>query len=297
MASRRPPQLELEHLNALDDGRRTRDAGLWAKEKLAIVSAYCRQFTTACKRAGGGIYIDAFCGPGINRVRGSGECLWGSPMIAKRTTPEFSSLYLMDQDTANVRALEERVGNDSRVHLQRGDANTDLLGFVAPALSSRAPVFCLLDPHGIELRWSTVQQLARKRLPAKRCELLILFSDAMGFMRLLPTSGPDSMKERVPFDMNIFFGTGHWYEIYQQKIDGYISPEQARQAYVDLYADQLRGLGYATVLAREVRDRGSEGRPLYHLLFASDDPAGQRIMTHLFDTMKPLQPQLRLLGF
>lgn len=294
MSARRPPQLQLSEIITTPDGGRARDAGPWAQEKLATISAYCSGFTTACKKArGGGVYIDAFCGPGHNRLRGTNGHLLGSPMIALRTVPPFHSLYFMDDHAANINALTARVGSDPRVHVRKGDANSDLLEFVEPVLRSRAPAFCLLDPHGIELRWSTVRQLARKRDGAKKCELLILFSDAMGFMRLLPTTG--AVPDNVRFEMDAFFGSGAWQRVYESKVDGELTPSAARRAYADLYAEQLRGLGYKHVLPpREINDRGVEGKPLYQLFFATDDDGGERIMAHVFETMTPLRLQLPL---
>ncbi len=80
------------------------------------------------------------------------------------------------------------------------------------------------------------------------------------------------------------FGTHDWYEISERRRKQWINNQQALDAYVELYCDQLRGLGYATVLTRLIRARGRIGRPMYHLFFATDNEAGERIMDHCFKT-------------
>jgi three-Cys-motif partner protein len=285
--------LELTHIAAQPDGGLVRPAGLWTKDKLAILSAYDRHFTTACKRAGGGVYADAFCGPGMNRVRDTGEHLWGSGMLAVRADPPFGGIYLMDKDARNVSAMRARIGDDQRVTLRQGDANVDFVPMLEPVLQSRAPMFCVLDPTGIELRWSTVASLGRARTRANRCELLILLSDSMGYMRLLPVEGMPT--DRTLHDMTLLFGNGDWRDVHERKQLGEISPTEARIEYAKLYENQLRGLGYSRVLGpRDVREHGDTGRPLYQLIFATESEAGERIMRDIFERMTPQNPNLRL---
>lgn len=292
MARRAPPQLELDRIAAVPDGLPVRAAGPWARDKLAIISAYSRRFTTACKSARGGTYADAFCGPGINRVDGTDEYLWGSAMLATRCEPAFDRLLLMDLSADNIRALRARVGTDPRVRLHQGDANRDFVPMLAPILDRPGPVFCVLDPQGIELRWNTVAALGRVRTHATRPELLILLSDRMGFMRLLPTAGEPS--ERTDYDMTVFFGNGEWRDIHVSKQRGEITPTEARERYATLYEDGLRSLGYRSVLRCDVQRRGDSGGALYQLIFATEHEAGERIMSDIFDHMTPQNAQMFL---
>jgi len=52
-----------------------------------------------------------------------------------------------------------------------------------------------------------------------------------------------------------------------------------------LYVEGLRGLGYQHVLNREIREQSRGGRVKYFLVFATDHPAGAKIMNHCFDTV------------
>jgi three-Cys-motif partner protein len=294
MRRRRPPHEELTYVRAEPDDRPARVAGPWARDKLCIISNYCRQFTTACQSARGGIYADPFCGPGLNHVEGTDEYLWGSGMLAARTEPPFERLYMMDLDAASFEAMRDRVDGDQRVTLQRGNANRDFVPMLQPALQSPAPIFCVLDPHGIELRWATIATLGQPRARANRPELLILLSDRMGYMRLLPTSGVPS--DRTLHEMTAFFGNGGWREVHESKQREEISPTEAREAYAQLYERGLSSLGYPDkgILRRDVRRHGDRGGSLYQLIFATEHEAGVRIMDYIFETMRPQNPQGRL---
>jgi hypothetical protein len=52
-----------------------------------------------------------------------------------------------------------------------------------------------------------------------------------------------------------------------------------------------RDLGYRRTHPIEVKD--NRGRPIYHLIFASDSEAGDRIMSHLYGEALTRWPQMR----
>ncbi len=48
-----------------------------------------------------------------------------------------------------------------------------------------------------------------------------------------------------------------------------------------MYGDGLKSLGYKTVLDRQIKKEG--GQPMYFLIFATDNAAGERIMDSVFN--------------
>jgi hypothetical protein len=48
-----------------------------------------------------------------------------------------------------------------------------------------------------------------------------------------------------------------------------------------MYAEGFKRLDYATVLDRQIKK--SNGQPMYFLIFATDNDAGERIMDWVFD--------------
>jgi hypothetical protein len=58
----------------------------------------------------------------------------------------------------------------------------------------------------------------------------------------------------------------------------------ARSEYVRTYAEGFKRLGYATVLDRQIKK--SNGQPMYFLIFATDNDAGEKIMNWVFDRVR-----------
>ena len=293
---RRAPQEELEYLWAEDDGLSTRDAGRWGLHKLAILNNYFREFNRAAKKAPTRNYVDGFAGHGLNRIRGGNTLVYGSAILAKRSSPHFTNLLLMDQNHTACDSLRARVGRDPRVRTLHGDCNSMLAIEMANSLDRFAPTLCVLDPNGVELNWSTVEGVSEFRTGRRKTELVITFARNMALLRLLNVSGNiDQASESL---IDSFFGTREWANIYEQRVSGRLEPPEANEKYLQLYENRLRSpdvLGYKHVFSTLVRKRGDAGGPLYFLIFASDDDAGNDIMQHVFERMTPLNPQLQLL--
>ena len=161
-------------------------------------------------------------------------------------------------------------------------------------LDPHAPTLCVLDPNGVELKWSTIDSVSRFRFGRRKTELLITFARDMALLRLLPIEG--DIDEPTRSLMDSFFGTREWERIYERRVTGELEPGQASEAYLHLYEERLRDvLGYNHVFSTIVRRGGHEGGRLYLLTFATDDEAGNRIMGHVFERMRPLDDQLQLL--
>ncbi len=293
---RRPPQEELEYLWADDDGLPARETGRWALHKLAILSNYFREFNRASTKARIRNYVDGFAGPGLNRIRNTDTFIHGSGVLAARSSPQFTRLLLMDQNASALDALEKRLGRDRRVRTLPGDCNALLADEMAARLDPFAPTLCVLDPNGVELKWTTVESVSKFRSGRRKTELLITFARNMALLRLLNVGG--DMDPATESLIDSFFGTPKWKQAYEQRVAGRLTPAEASETYLQLYEGRLRDpevLGYRHVFSSLVRKQGDTGGPLYFLIFASDDDAGNRIMRHVFERMNPLNPQLQLL--
>lgn len=144
-------------------------------------------------------------------------------------------------------------------------------------ISKRAPVFAFLDPEGSELEWPTVEAIAAHKRGEHRykVEQLILFPTDMGFVRLAPDH---------PELVTRIYGHERWKDIYARRLAGEITAEEARSEYVRLYPQGFKDLGYATVLDRQIKK--SNGQPMYFLIFATDNDAGEKIMDWVFDRVR-----------
>ncbi len=290
---RRPPQEWLESLIAEPDGLPVRQTGIWTLHKLSTFLRYAEQFTLATRKAGGGQFVDAFAGPGLNKIRGSNEIVYGSPLVALRVQPPFMRCLLLDQDPNAIAALRRRVQRfDGRAVVAVGEANSELLDVMRRALSPKAPTLCLLDPQGLELSFSTLRGVAAFREGLRKTEQLILFPLEMSLVRVKSVQQPISNDLAARLDE--VYGTTQWRGVYAARRSGLLTPEDAMEAYFNLYRDQLFSLGYHYVLTAPVSRRGDTGKRLYHLFFCTDDEAGRDIMEYVMRENTPLNPQLRL---
>ncbi len=106
---------------------------------------------------------------------------------------------------------------------------------------------------------------------------------------LFPTSGvvrtlaldPDKVSAGDIERANRLFGTTAWRRVYELRVAGAISAEQARAEYVNLMRWRLeRDLGYRWTHPFEIKN--TIGGTLYHMIFATDNQAGTEIMQAIY---------------
>ncbi|HEX2171679.1 MAG TPA: three-Cys-motif partner protein TcmP [Dehalococcoidia bacterium] len=262
--------------------------GAWSAEKLDLLRCYLGReggrggFLPATRGAHRRYYIDLFAGPCQNFVRGSGQVIDGSPVVAlKGGPPFFTQLHLVDKDPRNVASLESHRLDypDRQITTYAGDANVWIDDILA-RVPREYPVFAFLDPRGAELHWQTIVKLARHK-PARKIELFILFAFNMGLVRLLPRD-PDRLTNEAVLDRTLP-DPASWRRIYHRRAQ--LSSAEFRRAILDEYTGGLRALGYQHVPSPRLITTPKR-RGLYFPLFASDHQAGDRIMSHCLQTVR-----------
>ena len=110
-------------------------------------------------------------------------------------------------------------------------------------------------------------------------------------VRFLRTDGGEVDPAHVGLVTDMY-GTEDWRHIYQARLLDKMTPSQARSEYVNLMRRRLQKvLGYRWTHALEVHNH--QGRSIYHLVFATDSKAGNRIMVHLYDRALKEFPRMR----
>jgi three-Cys-motif partner protein len=166
----------------------------------------------------------------------------------------------------------------ANVQVFQGDCNVVIPSQVLRQLPRRAPSLAFLDPTGAQLHWSTVEALAAHRLGPNKMELLILYPYDMFIARWL------KLPAMAPV-LTTMFGGSDWQRALQDSIASGENGDARRLRFVNVYLDRLRSLNY-----RYVKVYGplySGHRPLYHIIFASDHPAGAKIMEDVWGKTKP----------
>ena len=240
-----------------------RDVGDWAQDKLKILRLYLPGYLQATTKARERIYIDAFAGPGSNRLKVSGQIIDGSPLLAldaeAQNGTKFDRLFFIEQEPVIARELRgelEKRDPQHRAEVIVGDVNRELPR-VVQKLPLRSPTFVFLDTDSIEPQWSTIEAIA-----SSRTELLVNFPLAMAINRNL-----DSPK------VTAYFGTDDW-----RPISRSLRTDRTR-GLLDLYKNRLARLGYPHATEDDRLIRASRGHHLYYLFLVSKVPAAKNIMT------------------
>ena len=243
-----------------------REVGAWTLDKLKIISQYLPAYLNATKKATERVYIDAFAGPGTNRIDHTGQIVDGSPLVALSARGSngrgFDHLFFIEEDTDAARELEaevKKLGYSNRAKVIPGDANIELPRLIE-TINKRSPTFVFLDTVGIEPRWETIKSLAEWRT-----ELLINFPLGMSINR-----NAESPKAEA------YFGTPEWRSYWD---GGRLS---RTSGLIRFYLDRLADLGWNEQPDHSRLVKAEGNKHLYYLLFASKDPAGGRIMNWAF---------------
>ena len=269
--------------------------GAWTKEKLAVLAAYLDAYTTALKSQPFVlVYVDAFAGEGQwrpNSAYGSGDyedyrgLVDGSARLALNVEQKsFDRFVFIESDPERCDALGKLRAEfpDRCIDIRNEDANEALASFCddIQGRNERAVVF--LDPFATEVRWKTVDRLAR----TKKADCWILFP-LNAVARMMPTEEEPSTQLQLRLDV-IFGGREHWTGLYHDPQQRRLFGEQTQQRdkgsrkIANLYRDRLRSV-FEKVSPTSLTLRNSRGSPLFELFFAASNPAGAPIAVKIAD--------------
>jgi three-Cys-motif partner protein len=267
------------------DGLLARRNGAWARDKLSFLDEFLPPALQATIRKKQRYYVDLFAGPGKN-VDDEGTEFEGAALRALKLHAQsngdigFTNAVLVNLDAAADAALKERVENHCAdghclvplvdVQFRNDDAN-EVVAAIMRGIHELAYVFVFADiekPN--QLPFDTVRVL--KGRGHKSIDFCVLFPDDMALRRMLPY-GREKLRPNIPA-LNRYLGTETWIDLWEARKSQAQSPDLYR-AIQDLYADQLRSLGWQYVVeTRYVRREGDAG--LYKLLLASDSKVAEK---------------------
>lgn len=256
------------------DGFATPVVGPWTLEKHQKVAYYSSLFSTGMKgRWNCRVYLELFSGAGKAVVRGTGEIIPGSPLLALGVSHPFDRYVFCEQDADRMSALKERVSRyypERDVKFVEGDVNSSIDG-IAEALpefskSYRGLTLCFVDPYKMsELSFRTIDMLAA-----------LLYVD---FLMLIPTymdihRNPAVYTRAQVEALDRYLGTDTW----RAK---WANPTRHKNDFGLFIANELGlqmaqlGFIYEGIEDLElVRMSADNHLPLYHLAFFSKNKLG-----------------------
>lgn len=259
--------------------------GFWTKQKLDLLSTYLDAFTVASKRAGKTVYLDLFAGQADNILKETGTRIDGSPIRAMKAQPPLDRVVLFElpHKAAEIqRDLNEKFPNRvADVTVWPGDCN-ETIDVALRDLAARdlnwAPTFAFIDQQGADVTWATLTKLARHRRSAKyKTELWMFFGHAL-LPRALSDRRPNN---EFVVRMNQMLGTTEWHGSLRAWMSGDLTGRQFRDELLNWMRWRLETeLGYQWTHWFELRNTNNQ--PIYAMIFATDNAAGNSIMSDLY---------------
>lgn len=271
---------------------RENTVGPWAAQKLDALEAYLNYYGTALKNQPfTRVYIDAFAGSPVSKVRQTGippepspfldevkdseaqeQFILGSPIRALNVVNKFHSHYFFDLDESRAETLRKLCNEREDVTIKVGDCNP-LIRELASSLHARKfRGVAFLDPYGAHLEWETVTALAA----TGTMEVIINFPVAMAINRLIKKSGV--VPEKWSDQLTRCFGTEEWrdiaYRVNQDLFGNEVITKQGGVAdrLLDLYMRRLRAIFPHVATPRLICN--TRNAPLYYLIWAGPNRLG-----------------------
>jgi three-Cys-motif partner protein len=272
-------------------GKSGRGWSYWSRNKLEILQGYLPAFNQASKRVAERIYIDLMAGEPVNFDRHTKEQFDGSARLALAAQPGFTR-FAFGEMPAKAATLKENLdarhpGAPCKVY--PGDCNVEIKRMLADLDDVKwAPTFAFLDQQAAELHWETMCALAAFRKGKTKAEQWILWSPAMIVKGVTGTN-----KDQFAAQVDRLYGSGDWRRILAARFKTeQIKPSEFRAEMVNLLRWKFeQQLGYAHTI--RIPMRMNNGTDIYDMVFATDHPAGLKIMSHLYKQAAEREPRMK----
>lgn len=271
-----------------------REWDYWTRNKLNILNDYLPAFCHASNKSSEIIYLDLMAGEPENMGKGMNEHFDGSPRLAMQANPGFTKLIFCEHNLKKssdlISDLKSRFPNDQRWLVVEGDCNTKIDQILSPlAHISWAPTFAFVDQQAAEVTWETLTKVAQFRTNKKniKTELWVLMSPAM-IIKGVSGTNADGFAKKV----DLLYGDNSWRRVLAARQSNAISPEDFRVEMVNLFRWNLHNVLQYKITAR-IPMRMPNNIPLYDMVFATDHPVGQKIMTELYKRAADREPDMQ----
>ena len=258
--------------------------GTWTALKLEYLDHYLQAYRTVTKKAPQSFYLDLFAGSGDCALRRHGTMVPGSAWRALSAVPRFTRYFFVEKDPEQAEHLRQRIRTEgiSNFQVETGDCN-QAVDRILPKVPRTALSFAFLDPSGLQLHWNTVKKLSSHRRGTQKMELLILYPYDMVINRWIS-------KPAMSATLTAIHGGDSWRVAHEDSLLRGEDENARRERFVNSYRDKLVGLGYKYVDVYGPLKYGH--RNLYNVLFAGDNPIGQRIMRDVWSKPRAIPGHL-----
>jgi three-Cys-motif partner protein len=274
--------------------------GPWTEKKLKAFAKYVWAYLTILKtqRQWKTIYFDGFAGSGARKgektalynqlsITESDENMYQGAAERVLTLVDnllFDFYYFIDTDQDALNKLEQKLSalpNAQKTSLQfrSGDCNQWLKELGVALKSNKYAALILLDPFGMQINWESIAQLK-----GTRSDIWILVPTGVIVNRLLFRNGNLKFIKKLESFFGLsedeikkeFYRTDTTVNLFGQEDEVVTKVVKPIRQIMKVYIRQLKTI-WKYVTEEPLRLDNTKGRPLFHLVFASNNKNALRI--------------------
>lgn len=268
--------------------------GKWSEDKLNLLKKYLEAYTKIMKNRGwckGYYYIDAFAGTGKPQAKDEERFIDGSPRCALTIKRPFKGYFFIEETGWRIKKLMvlQKEFPNLNIEIQKGDCNEILRKKIFPLFpySSFKRALLFLDPFGMSVDWSTIEQAAK----LKTVEI-ILNMPIMAMNRACLLNNPDKLTKIHINRMNKFWGNDEWQSIVYRDAQSLFGPVKLKNFEVSRklshqFVQRLKSI--FSYVSQPLLMRNSKNVPLYCLIYAGHQKIAKEIIESIFNYFKHSQ--------
>lgn len=234
-------------------------------DRIQILVVACKRTRFGHKKFPTLVYVDLFAGPGRGTF-GNNSIMEGSPLIAARTSPQFTKMILVEASPKRIAVLKKRLavefpGRDfSFVDENCNTAADRILGKIPPyTKTSGVLTFCFVDPCGLDIHFSAI-----KKFKDLWIDFLVLIADQMAGAR------DKTLIEPTNSTIDKFLDDPGWRDRWAK---AEASGEKFRDFLLDGFTVKMKENGFKAGEPLRIKVQGL-GVMLYRLAFFSKSERG-----------------------
>lgn len=241
------------------DGLLARKSGAWAKRKHHYLRNYCGITTKSMRNKWKLVYLDVMAGPGLCKIKETGEEFPGSPFIALEH--DFVEYMLIEEDPVLASALNQRVAKHPKASKVKiiPENWISVLDSGRLRFDTSTLVVAFVDPTGIsQTPMAAMKGLARN----PKIDLLVTIQHRLGIVWNTPQYRRSTKGQTALDD---FLGDRSWRE-WNDK-----NPSEFGRLVVERFCENLQKEGFINTRHISV----PESNPLYRFTLFSRHPRGE----------------------
>lgn len=294
--------------NSFNEPQNETWGGPWTEKKLNAFSKYVWSYLMIMKKNlfWETIYFDGFAGSGTKeknidneyykqlQITIEDEKIYkgaAERVLTLKDDLSFNYYYFIDKQECSIQKLEQKLNikldlSNKKISYRAGDANQMILELAKAMKTNKYAALVLLDPFGMQINWSSIESLRDTRT-----DIWILIPTGVIINRLLDKKGELKFEEKLEtfFGLSIeeiksiFYKKSTCQTLFgEEEIITKVSEPIGKIAKI--YSQRLKTI-WKYVTEEPLRLDNRNGVPIFHFVFASNNPSALKIANQIIKTV------------